>query len=146
MRYAITLAALAALSLGCGKPAAPPAESTTDVANEAVTLVFNESGAPTVEFDVPGIHCEVMCVPKVRETLQAQPGVVDVKVDLDTKVATVAIEEEAFDSAAAIEALAAADFPESALRETSLELVTPMEPKADGSVIEETEGAAEAAG
>ena len=56
------------------------------------------------------MHCEFSCAPKVFETLIAQPGVKDVKVELETKTATIAIDEESFDADAAIAALVDVQF------------------------------------
>ena len=139
MRCLLAPALVAVVALGCGQQAVETVETSPTSASDAVTLVFNEAGAPTVDFDVPNMHCEAMCVPKVRATLESQPGVVDVKVDLETKVATVAVEEGAFDADAAIEALAAADFPESALRSDGPALIAPTEQPAGDSAIEEAE-------
>lgn len=56
-------------------------------------------------FDVPDMMCEFSCVPTVRDALAKQPGVKDVAVDLETKTATVAVDEDQFDAEAAIAAL-----------------------------------------
>jgi copper chaperone CopZ len=66
---------------------------------------FNAENAPTVEFSVPDMVCEFSCVPQVRDTLAHQPGVKDVKVVLDTHIATVAVDKDKFDANKAIAAL-----------------------------------------
>jgi copper chaperone CopZ len=118
-RIAMILLA-AVFAAGCSKPqtetVAPPApeapaapddtsgeQAAADV--EKTPVAFNVEGAPTVVFDVPDMMCEASCVPTVRETLAEQPGVRDVKVELDGKQATVAVDETTFDSDAAIAAL-----------------------------------------
>jgi copper chaperone CopZ len=118
-RIAMVLLA-AVVAAGCSKPetdtVAPPApespaapdDSSGEQAAAAVSktpVAFNVEGAPTVVFDVPDMMCEASCVPTVRETLAEQPGVKDVKVELDGKQATVAVDEKSFDADAAIAAL-----------------------------------------
>ena len=71
----------------------------------ATPAAFNAAGAPTFAFSVKNMMCEESCVPAVRETLAAQPGVKEVKVELATKTATVAIDESEFDADAAMAAL-----------------------------------------
>jgi copper chaperone CopZ len=82
---------------------------------EATPVVFNAEGAPTVEFSVPDMMCEDSCVPTVRETLAKQPGVKDVKVELATKTATVAVDKDAFDADAAVAALVDLQFTQTKL-------------------------------
>jgi copper chaperone CopZ len=91
----------ACLAVGCGEEAAILPEKPA----EATPAAFNVEGAPTVEFSVPDMMCEESCCPQVRETLAAQPGVKDVKVELETKIATVAVDKDRFDAKAAIAAL-----------------------------------------
>lgn len=111
-------------AVGCSEQQVTVEVPTMDIAVEQA--VFNPDNAPTVEFDVPGMHCEHMCVPKVRKTLQEQPGVVDVQVDLESKVAVVAIDEAQFDPNSALEALAA-EFADSKLRTDGPDLISPAE-------------------
>lgn len=136
MRSFSVFALTAALAVGCADSGsktttadadALPAGSGSAEAKSAALVVFNADGAPTVAFDVPGIHCE-FCAASVKEALVAHPGVVDVKVDVEEKVAEVAIDEESFDSGAAIEALAAANFPDVERRDTP-QLVAPLAEK-----------------
>ena len=77
---------------------------------------FNLAGAPVVRIDVPDIHCE-SCVAHVAEALSEQPGVKQVMVDLEEKVASVAIDAEKFKSADALAALADYQFANSKLIE-----------------------------
>jgi copper chaperone CopZ len=79
--------------------------ATTDTAKpEAQPVAFNTAGAPTVMFSVPDMVCE-SCSAAVHETLAKQPGAKEVIVDLEEKVATVAVDEELFDEEAAVAAL-----------------------------------------
>ena len=91
---------------------AAPEEAVED----ATPVAFNVEGAPTVQFSVPDMMCEDSCVPTVRETLAAQPGVKDVKVELATKTATVAVDKDKFDADAALAALVDLQFTETKLR------------------------------
>ena len=93
-----------------------PEEATSDAAAASVTpVVFNVEDAPTITFDVPDMMCEHSCVPTVRETLAKQPGVKDVKVELETKTATVAVDKDQFDPDAAVAALVDLQFTETKL-------------------------------
>jgi copper chaperone CopZ len=111
------------LLLGCSESATEDSalsnsEAAAMVAEETAKTtpaVFNAEGAPTVTFSVPDMMCEQSCVPTVRETLAAQPGAKEVKVELETKTATVAVDEEAFDAAAAVAALVDLQFTETKL-------------------------------
>ena len=92
---------------GCGQ-ASPVANTTARPDDHAAAITqtaFNADGAPTVEFSVPDMVCEFSCVPTVRETLAKQPGVKDVKVELATHRATVAVDKKKFDPNAAVAAL-----------------------------------------
>ncbi|TWT77371.1 Heavy-metal-associated domain protein [Posidoniimonas polymericola] len=116
LRTTLTLLSLTLL-VGCGDAEAPAVDKTQVISSDPVEQVaFNTEGLPTVEFQVPSMHCEVMCVPKVRETLAKQPGVKDVSVDLETKTAVVAVEGGEFDPAKAIEALEMEDFTDVELK------------------------------
>jgi copper chaperone CopZ len=92
------------LAAGCSQSAEDPLLNVVveEPAAEATPAAFNVEGAPTVAFSVPDMMCEHSCVPTVRETLANQPGVKDVKVDLEAKTATVAIDKEEFDADKAI--------------------------------------------
>ncbi len=104
---------LAVLALG-GAGGCGAKQDTAPV--EATAAVFNAAGAPTVEFSVPDMMCEDSCVPEVRKVLTAQPGVKDVKVELATKTATVAVDKDKFDANAAIAALVDMQFKNTTLK------------------------------
>jgi len=110
--YSLSILILSFAVSGCteatNEPAGISAEPTT-------AAVFNAAGAPTVDFSVPDMMCEDSCVPTVRETLAGQVGVKDVKVDLKTKTATVAVDENEFDADAAIAALVDLQFTQTKL-------------------------------
>jgi copper chaperone CopZ len=115
---------------GCGASAdndsadltnAEAAALVKDETAAAAPAVFNAEGAPTVKFSVPDMMCEDSCVPTVRETLAEQPGVKDVKVELATKTATVAVDQGAFDANAAVAALKDLQFTETKLLEPAVE-------------------------
>ncbi len=130
---------LITLAIGCSKQEATVEVPSIDIGVEQV--VFNPDNAPTVAFDVPGMHCKVVCVPKVHKTLQEQPGVVDVQVDLETKRAVVAIDEALFDANGAVEALLAADFADSVLQGEGVlqdERQAPVSPKEDSPTASES--------
>jgi copper chaperone CopZ len=76
---------------------------------------FKSTSAPTVEFSVPDMMCEEGCAAAVREILAEQPGVKDVLVDFDAKLATVAIDEGRFDSQSALAELVDKGFMNSTL-------------------------------
>lgn len=125
IRMTLSLALLT-IAVGCNPSSTdgtPAVDKNMVISNQETTQVaFNEAGLPTVSFDVPGMHCELMCVPKVRDALVVQFGVKDVQVDLDTKTATVAIEPgfSAEDAIAAIQA-ASEDFADTKLKEQPTE-------------------------
>lgn len=100
--------ALALLAVGCGT-------SSVDVATteepKATLAKFNAEGAPTVDFSVPGMHCE-SCVAHVESILADQPGVKDVQVDLESLTAKVAVDEKEFDGEKAVAALVDMQFDE----------------------------------
>ena len=106
MRFA-SIVCMCLLTIGCSQSTDNQFSNVTseEPAAEATPVVFNAEGAPTVAFSVPDMMCEHSCVPAVRETLAEQPGVKDVKVDLEAKTATVAIDKEEFDAEKAIAAL-----------------------------------------
>jgi len=111
VRAFFLLAAAIASVAGCGYEATPPvvAEQEPEAAPFTMTA-FNVENSPTITFDVPDMVCQYSCVPKVMETLVAQPGVKDVKIELETKTATIAIDREKFDTDAAIAALVDVQF------------------------------------
>ena len=76
--------------------------SSTPAVTEAT---FNEEGAPTVAISVPEMMCEKSCVVQVKKALTEQPGVKEVMVNFEEKLATVAVNQEVFDPQAAIATL-----------------------------------------
>ena len=99
------------LAVGCGT-------SSVDVATteepKATLAKFNVEGAPTVDFSVPGMHCE-SCVAHVESILADQPGVKDVEVDLESLTAKVAVNEKEFDGEKAVAALVDMQFDDAKL-------------------------------
>ncbi len=91
------------------------ADTSTGNTVAASPTAFNAAGAPTVEFKVPDMMCEESCAKAVHDTLAAQPGAVDVKVDFPNRLATVAVDEQKFDSEAALAALLDKQFTEAKL-------------------------------
>ena len=113
MRSLATFAAVGMLAVGCQSEQAPtPKESVTVSATPAT---FNPDGAPTITFEVPDMKCQYACVDAVKTALAAQPGAKDVKVDFETKQATVVIDETSFDSEAALATLVDYQFTNSKL-------------------------------
>jgi copper chaperone CopZ len=127
VRYACVLACLLFVA-GCSQSANTGGEA-------AVTEVsFNTAGAPTVEISVPDMMCPDSCAVAAREVLSAQPGVKEVLVDFDTKRATVAVDTESFDSAAALAALADRGFVHSEVK--SRDAKAPVEDAAPAATTE----------
>lgn len=111
MRYVTTFILCLAIFAGC----ADSEVATNDASeSEAKPVAFNTAGAPTVKFEVPDMVCE-SCSAAVEETLAKQPGAKEVIVDLEEKVATVAVDEAAFDKDAAVAALLDKQFPNAKL-------------------------------
>jgi hypothetical protein len=96
MRIANSLVGLSLVCLsGCGIQTTttvplPPAPTTQ--------AAFNIENAPTVDFVVPEMVCKDCC----HDYFDGQDGVVDVKFDDTTKVATVAYNAESFDEGQAL--------------------------------------------
>jgi copper chaperone CopZ len=111
IRFAVPAILVAAL-IGCARQNGEVSQA--DVATTHVA--FNVTDAPTVEFSVPDMMCPTSCVAKTKEILSQQPGAKDVRVDFDTKTATVAIEAGRFDAAQAIAALVDHGFDHSTLK------------------------------
>jgi copper chaperone CopZ len=104
--------------------------TTTNAAKtEAKTVAFNVANAPTVQFEVPDMMCEEGCAVAVKQVLEAQPGAVEVKVEFDKKLATVAVDEDKFDSDAAVAALFDKQFPNSKLVVAPEKPVAPSAPE-----------------
>ncbi|WP_425397640.1 heavy-metal-associated domain-containing protein [Aeoliella sp.] len=66
-------------------------------AAQPVVVAFNEDDNPTIEFNVPGLHCE-HCAASACELVKAIDGVVDVQANAETKLVTVAVKDKDFDS------------------------------------------------
>lgn len=124
MNRTIVMSILTAALLGCSEGSVSKSEHET----AAKQVSFNTAGAPTVEFSVPDMMCEESCAKAVRETLAAQPGAVDVLVDFPNKTATVAVEEEKFDSEAALAALLDKQFSNSKLVTAQSDAEAPAAP------------------
>ncbi|QEG37015.1 heavy-metal-associated domain-containing protein [Bythopirellula goksoeyrii] len=101
MRFSLCFALMLVAVAGCQKAA----DTATDSTVTASPAAFNVAGAPTVEFKVPDMMCEESCAKAVHDTLAAQPGAEDVMVDFPNRLATVAVDQETFDSQAALAAL-----------------------------------------
>ena len=112
MKSYTTLATAAVLLAGCQSEVASNADNS-NVA--AAAVAFNVSGAPTISFSVPDMMCQHACAVKVKEALAAQPGVEEVKVDFEAKLATVAIDQDLFDPDAAVATLIDYQFTNSEL-------------------------------
>ncbi len=80
-------------------------ESAAEPSAEATPVAFNLEGAPTAKLEVPDMMCQYSCAAKVKEVLAAQTGVKDVKIDFDSKIAIVAVDQAAFDGEEAVAAL-----------------------------------------
>lgn len=101
------------MAVGCGEsPVAKPQATAGANATTTVETAFNVGKLPTIELSVPDMMCEQSCVPAVRKALAARPGVKDVKVDLATKSAVVAIDKDKFDADAAVADLVDLGFKE----------------------------------
>jgi copper chaperone CopZ len=96
------------LAVGCGTSSV---DVSTTEEPKATLAKFNAEGAPTVDFSVPGMHCE-SCVAHVESILADQPGVKDVEVDLESLTAKVAVDEKKFDGEKAVAALVDMQFDE----------------------------------
>lgn len=128
MKRVLLLAMLSVTLIGCSDSKV----MTTDAdKTEAKTVAFNTSNAPTVQFEVPDMMCEEGCAATVKEVLKAQPGAVDVKVEFDKKLATVAVDEK-FDKDAAVAALLDKQFPNAKLVVAPEKPAEPAAPEAPG--------------
>ena len=115
MRVLSVFFAVFAMSTGCNTQPAPQQQPAQPA---PFTLTsFNLEHAPTVTLKVPDMHCQYSCAPKVYDTLVAQPGVKDVKVELETKTATVAIDAAQFDREATVAALVDVQFTNTTVTE-----------------------------
>jgi copper chaperone CopZ len=85
---------------------------TTAVHQEpATSSPFKAASAPTVEFNLPDLVCDdEECALAVKDILARQPGAKEVRVDVEAKTATVAIDDGKFDSQIAIAELGGKGF------------------------------------
>ncbi|TWT87594.1 Heavy-metal-associated domain protein [Pseudobythopirellula maris] len=118
------IAAVVCLVVGCG---GAPETATTEV--------FNAEGAPTVEIAAGNMTCQG-CASGVRRLLAEEPGVVDVRVELERLVAIVAYDTSMFDASAARETLVEAGYAGGDGAETD-------EPAVDADETEAVDAAAE---
>jgi copper chaperone CopZ len=127
MKYALIIILLSVTLISCGDSKI----TTTDAVKvEAETVAFNASGAPTVQFEVPDMMCEEGCAVAVKQVLEAQPGAVEVKVEFDKKLATVAVNQEKFNQDTAVAALLDKQFPNSKLVAAPEKPAEPAQPEA----------------
>jgi copper chaperone CopZ len=120
LRFIGLIVASAALA-GCADQSTPSTEQ----------MPFNLTGAPTVEFSVPDMMCPEGCGADIKNILAKQPGAKDVLIDFEHKTAVVAVENDKFDSDAAIAALLDQQYPNSTLKGDAL-----AEPQADGAAVQ----------
>ena len=94
------------LVIGCSETSSNVSSSPDSNSKivEAKPAAFNEGGAPTVEIKVSNMECK-SCAGSICRILKDAPGVVDVKADADTKLVTIAVDEESFDPDSATQAL-----------------------------------------
>ena len=138
MKYYLPIVLAAAFSVGCGDtpstpPATPPAADTAPAAGgsgdkpaeSADTPAegsgsFNPEGLPTLAVYVPGIHCE-NCAAGVNGVLADMDGVKGIDICVDSKTATLAVDESVINRDAIIEALTTAEFTNSKFVEKDAE-------------------------
>jgi copper chaperone CopZ len=116
MRRLLLTATFVAMFAGCSQQGSETSFAEPD---QITTASFNTAGAPTVEFSVPDMMCPEGCAVEVKEILAKQPGAKDVLVDFEAKTATVAVEQEEFDSAQALAALIDKQFTNSSLKDAA---------------------------
>lgn len=124
MKSLCSCAVIVILFVGCSQ-----SETAPVAVESARPVAFNTAGAPTVKFSVPDMVCE-SCSAAVHETLAKQPGAQEVTVDLESKVATVAVNGDSFDEEAAVEALLDKQFPNAKLLAAPEKPVEPAAPAA----------------
>jgi Cu+-exporting ATPase len=95
----LTLALSSILFIGC-KEANQKAELEETVApiKEEVTLKVVASKPETATFKIDGMSCAIGCARTIEKKLATTNGVQDVKVDFDTKEATVSFDADAISS------------------------------------------------
>ncbi|HAN96539.1 MAG TPA: hypothetical protein DCQ98_03495 [Planctomycetaceae bacterium] len=77
MKYAWMVLALAMLTVGCGVEVETKSTPTEESTENKTSLVV-PADATHVSLLVPKMECPVACWPKVKETLERQPGVTNV--------------------------------------------------------------------
>jgi copper chaperone CopZ len=127
------LAIIVAVLCGCVRQSSDVIETGT----AATPVAFNVSGAPTVEFSVPDMMCPTSCVAKTKEILSQQPGAKEVRVDFDTKTATVAVDSSEFNSQQAIAALVDHGFDHSTVKSDAAKSEAPRAGDSSGSTVEQ---------
>jgi copper chaperone CopZ len=111
MTRSIPLIAVLVFATGCSQ------KTEQSGVNRSMTSVsFNTAGAPTVEFSLPDMMCEDGCAVAVKDILEKQPGVQDVRVDFEAKTATVAIDDASFSSERTLAELVDKGFDNSQLK------------------------------
>lgn len=105
MKTLAMLAVAAMFATGCQTESTPTITEVEKAELEVTPVAFNVGGAPTTKLEVPDMMCQYSCAAKVKEVLTAQTGVKDVKIDFDSKIAIVAVDEAEFDGKAAVAAL-----------------------------------------
>jgi copper chaperone CopZ len=116
MRIVATFLVTLVLLPGCS----PPAPAPSSPAAPATTAGGGEDqNEQLVSIHVPNMHCPVMCWPKVKETLEAQPGVTEVVLAeqaeaeaIDNPRVNIKVTAE-FDAEQAVEVLAMSGFADS---------------------------------
>jgi copper chaperone CopZ len=109
--YVIAIAGM--LAVGCSQQA----DDLVEVPVVPTTVVaFNAENAPTVEFSVPDMMCPEGCGEATREILAHQDGVKDVKIDFESKLAVVAVDQAKFDVDKALAELVDKGFDNSTLK------------------------------
>lgn len=153
---ALTLVLFCVSHFGCGNQSIETSSDASvpslNAKEQVVKASFNPDGAPTIAFNVPGMHCS-SCAGSICETLEEVAGVIDIETDVNAKTATVAIDKESFDPSVAIEALSEAAFTNATLMATAVNsvadplIVMEEESDADSSpATKSTDEASEEAG
>ena len=80
---AYIIAGLAAVGIMVAVIAIPPAEAPSDSSSDAPAASLVSAIEPMTEpgsmtFEVPSMHCQFMCYPKVKESLEDTEGVTEV--------------------------------------------------------------------
>lgn len=122
MKYSTML--VLALVVGCAEQSP---EIDVVVGEPTSTVAFNAAGSPTVEFNAPDMMCPESCGAKVKEILSEQPGAKEVVINFEAKTATVAVDQDKFDPAAAIAALKDFGFDHSSLKSDDGAAATPAQ-------------------